>query len=89
MPRASAELGGQVGMDTIVIVPSTAVESMQMGGFAGMTALTMGLGQESISRRKKQSSTVRVQLQSSHSGSFQNQSLRKDWVYKAIKERYP
>jgi regulator of protease activity HflC (stomatin/prohibitin superfamily) len=31
---------------TIVIVPSTAVESMQLGGLAGMTALTMGVGQE-------------------------------------------
>ena len=31
---------------TIVIVPSTAVESMQLGGLAGMTALTMGLGAE-------------------------------------------
>jgi hypothetical protein len=31
---------------TIVIVPSTAVESMQLGGLAGMTAMTMGLGQE-------------------------------------------
>lgn len=30
---------------TIVIVPSTAVESMQLGGLPGMTALTMGLGQ--------------------------------------------
>jgi regulator of protease activity HflC (stomatin/prohibitin superfamily) len=30
---------------TIVIVPSTAVESMQLGGLAGITALTMGLGQ--------------------------------------------
>jgi regulator of protease activity HflC (stomatin/prohibitin superfamily) len=29
---------------TIVIVPSTAVESMQLGGVAGLTALTMGLG---------------------------------------------
>ena len=28
---------------TIVIVPSTAVESMQLGGMAGMTALTMGI----------------------------------------------
>jgi regulator of protease activity HflC (stomatin/prohibitin superfamily) len=28
---------------TIVIVPSTAVESMQLGGIAGLTALTMGL----------------------------------------------
>ena len=31
---------------TIVIVPSTAVESMQLGGLAGMTALSMGMGQE-------------------------------------------
>ena len=31
---------------TIVIVPSTAVESMQLGGLAGMTALSMGLGQD-------------------------------------------
>ncbi len=28
---------------TIVIVPSSAVESMQLGGLAGLTALTMGL----------------------------------------------
>jgi len=28
---------------TIVIVPSTAVETMQLGGLAGVTALTMGL----------------------------------------------
>jgi regulator of protease activity HflC (stomatin/prohibitin superfamily) len=31
---------------TIVIVPSTVVETMQLGGMAGLTALTMGLGQE-------------------------------------------
>jgi regulator of protease activity HflC (stomatin/prohibitin superfamily) len=31
---------------TIVIVPSTAVESMQLGSIAGLTALTMGLGQK-------------------------------------------
>ncbi len=31
---------------TIVIVPSTAVESMQLGGLAGLTALTTMLGQE-------------------------------------------
>jgi regulator of protease activity HflC (stomatin/prohibitin superfamily) len=31
---------------TIVIVPSTAVETMQLGSIAGMTALTMELGQE-------------------------------------------
>ena len=29
---------------TIVIVPSTAADSMQLGGIAGLTALTMGLG---------------------------------------------
>jgi len=31
---------------TIVIVPSTALESMQLGGLAGITALTMGLGKD-------------------------------------------
>lgn len=31
---------------TIVVVPSTAVESMQLGGIAGLTALTMGLQKE-------------------------------------------
>jgi hypothetical protein len=31
---------------TIVIVPSSAVETMQLGGMAGLTALTMGIGQE-------------------------------------------
>ncbi len=29
---------------TIVIVPSSAVDTMQLGGMAGLTALTMGLG---------------------------------------------
>ena len=28
---------------TIVIVPSSAIETMQLGGMTGMTALTMGL----------------------------------------------
>jgi regulator of protease activity HflC (stomatin/prohibitin superfamily) len=37
---------------TIVIVPSTAVESMQLGGIAGMTALTMGIGQEAANGHK-------------------------------------
>ncbi|HUB66330.1 MAG TPA: slipin family protein [Candidatus Methylacidiphilales bacterium] len=36
---------------TIVIVPSSAVESMQLGGLAGMTALTMGL-QEQAKKEK-------------------------------------
>ena len=31
---------------TIVIVPSSAVDTMQLGGLAGLTALTMGIGQE-------------------------------------------
>jgi len=31
---------------TIVIVPSSAVETMQLGGLAGITALTMGIGQQ-------------------------------------------
>ncbi len=35
---------------TIVIVPSTAVESMQLGGLTGLTALTMGLAQEQALR---------------------------------------
>lgn len=31
---------------TIVIVPSSAVQTMELGGLAGLTALTMGIGQE-------------------------------------------
>ena len=38
---------------TIVIVPSTAVETMQLGGMAGLTALTMGLGQERAKMEKQ------------------------------------
>jgi regulator of protease activity HflC (stomatin/prohibitin superfamily) len=38
---------------TIVIVPSTAVETMQLGGLAGVTALTMGLGQERANGNKE------------------------------------
>ena len=38
---------------TIVIVPSTAVETMQLGGLAGMTALTMGIGQERANKEKE------------------------------------
>jgi regulator of protease activity HflC (stomatin/prohibitin superfamily) len=37
---------------TIVIVPSTVVETMQLGSIAGMTALTMGLGQERALKEK-------------------------------------
>jgi regulator of protease activity HflC (stomatin/prohibitin superfamily) len=35
---------------TIVIVPSTVVETMQLGGMAGLTALTMGIGQEQAAK---------------------------------------
>jgi regulator of protease activity HflC (stomatin/prohibitin superfamily) len=38
---------------TIVIVPSSAVETMQLGGLAGLTALTMGLGQERSSKERE------------------------------------
>ena len=38
---------------TIVIVPSSAVETMQLGGLAGLTALTMGLRQERADRGKE------------------------------------
>jgi regulator of protease activity HflC (stomatin/prohibitin superfamily) len=37
---------------TIVIVPSSAVETMELGGLAGMTALTMGLGQDRAIKAK-------------------------------------
>lgn len=35
---------------TIVIVPSSAVETMQLGSMAGLTALTMGIGQEKLNK---------------------------------------
>jgi regulator of protease activity HflC (stomatin/prohibitin superfamily) len=38
---------------TIVIVPSTAVDTMQLGGIAGLTALSKGLAQESRGREKQ------------------------------------
>ena len=38
---------------TIVIVPSSAVDTMQLGGVAGLTALTMGLGQERANKEKE------------------------------------
>jgi regulator of protease activity HflC (stomatin/prohibitin superfamily) len=37
---------------TIVIVPSSAVESMQLGGLAGLTALTMGIDQKNASSKQ-------------------------------------
>jgi regulator of protease activity HflC (stomatin/prohibitin superfamily) len=39
---------------TIVIVPSSAVESMQLGGMAGMAALTMGVNAEAKARAAAQ-----------------------------------
>jgi regulator of protease activity HflC (stomatin/prohibitin superfamily) len=33
---------------TIVVVPSSALETMQLGGVTGLTALTMGLGKEGV-----------------------------------------
>jgi hypothetical protein len=53
---------------TIVIVPSTAVESMQLGGLAGMTALTMGLGQEGGKGRKATNDATPVALQTTEKG---------------------
>ncbi len=38
---------------TIVIVPSTALESMQLGGLSGLTAMTMGISQEKKGKEKK------------------------------------
>jgi len=38
---------------TIVIVPSTVTETMQLGGLAGLTALTMGIGQERANKEKE------------------------------------
>jgi regulator of protease activity HflC (stomatin/prohibitin superfamily) len=37
---------------TIVIVPSSALETMQLGGLAGMTAMTMGLTKEGEKKEK-------------------------------------
>jgi regulator of protease activity HflC (stomatin/prohibitin superfamily) len=39
---------------TIVIVPSSAVDTMQLGSMAGLTALTMGIGQEKTIARASQ-----------------------------------
>ncbi len=39
---------------TIVIVPSSVVDTMQLGSMAGLTALTMGIGQEKENKEKLQ-----------------------------------
>jgi len=41
---------------TIVIVPSSAVETMQLGSMAGLTALTMGIGQDKANKEKTKDS---------------------------------
>ena len=38
---------------TIVIVPSSVVDTMQLGGMAGLTALTMGIGQDKANKAKE------------------------------------
>ena len=38
---------------TIVIVPSSAVDTMQLGSMAGLTALTMGIGQDKTNKENK------------------------------------
>jgi regulator of protease activity HflC (stomatin/prohibitin superfamily) len=38
---------------TIVIVPSSVVDTMQLGSMAGLTALTMGIGQEKENKAKE------------------------------------
>lgn len=45
---------------TIVIVPSSAVESMQLGGLAGLTALTMGMEQKAPAGNSGQTAAPRV-----------------------------
>lgn len=35
---------------TIVIVPSSAIDTMQLGSMAGLTALTMGIGQDKVNK---------------------------------------
>jgi len=45
---------------TIVIVPSSAIETMQLGGLAGLTALTMGLGQKKTIRGEANSEPAAI-----------------------------
>jgi len=56
---------------TIVIVPSSAIETMQLGGLAGMTALTMGLGQERTDKEKESE----VNANGNHNGAKQLTSV--------------
>ena len=41
---------------TIVIVPSSALETMQLGGLTGVTALTMGLNKENEKKENENKS---------------------------------
>ena len=43
---------------TIVVVPSSAIETMQLGGLAVLTALTMGLGQDKAAREAGGDETI-------------------------------
>ena len=43
---------------TIVIVPSSAVETMGLGSMAGLTALTMGIGQDKVNKQNGVVSTA-------------------------------
>lgn len=45
---------------TIVIVPSSAVETMGLGSMAGLTALTMGIGQDKKDKIEKGNETVKA-----------------------------
>lgn len=45
---------------TIVLVPSSAIETMQLGGLTGMTAMTMGLEQKHVELQQKQADKKRV-----------------------------
>jgi regulator of protease activity HflC (stomatin/prohibitin superfamily) len=45
---------------TIVIVPSSAVETMGLGSMAGLTALTMGIGQDKQDKINKGNETVKA-----------------------------
>lgn len=44
---------------TIVLVPSSAIETMQLGGLAGMTAMTMGLEQKKAELTQKHTDKAR------------------------------
>jgi regulator of protease activity HflC (stomatin/prohibitin superfamily) len=47
---------------TIVVVPSSALDTMQLGGLAGITALTMGLNKESEKKENDKESESSVKI---------------------------